>query len=130
MSIIESTFQHDGKSYVAKLARVTDTHIGYEDHGILSINIQFEGVGGGWGQGTGHRFADRPNRMFPWVKAFIDFFGKYGTWEAIKGQEVYILSEDGFGAIEGLAHKTEDRVLLFHVVEAEVLAGEPAEVDA
>lgn len=106
----KTMIEYNGVTYEADLARVKGTHLGYEDHGILSVNIDFEGLGGAWGQGTGHYFADTPEKMFPWVKAFIDFFGQ---WESIPRRECFILRESYSGPIVGLASKSDDTVLIF-----------------
>lgn len=112
--------------YQAELARVESTHLGFEDHGILSVNVAFEGIGGGWGQGTGHYFADRPNRMFPWVRALIVLFGV--RWEDIQGKECFILREDCSGPIVGLASKSDNDYVLFETIREEVNQGEEQSV--
>lgn len=116
------TYTIKGKDYEAELARVEHTHLGNEDHGILSVNVHFAGIGGSWEQGTGHYFADRPNRMFPWVCALLTFFG--GTWEGIAGKECFILRESYSGPIVGLADKGGTDYLLFQDIRDEVQEGE------
>ncbi|QNJ56013.1 hypothetical protein SEA_RASPUTIA_123 [Microbacterium phage Rasputia] len=110
--------EHGGFEFEAELAVVTKTHLGFEDHGIFSWNIDFKGVAGSWGQGTGHRFATDPFIMHTVVTFITEFFGKYGTWEAITGREVFILRESYSGPIVGLAAKDDaDNVFLFSELE-------------
>lgn len=111
------TIEIAGVEYEAQLATIKHTHLGKEDHGILSVNIHFAGVGGSWEQGTGHYFADTAEKMFPWVSAFIDFLG---PWESIPGKEVYVLRESYSGPIVGLVHKTSDDYLMLKDIQAHV----------
>ncbi|QGZ16773.1 hypothetical protein PBI_DEWDROP_126 [Microbacterium phage Dewdrop] len=115
----KTTIEIHGLEYEAELARVKRTHLGREDHGILSVNIEFEGISGSWGQGTGHYFADTPEKMFPWVSRLIDFFG---AWENIPGSECYVLREMYSGPIVGMVSKDEKRVLLVREVSDDVQA--------
>lgn len=113
--------------YEAQLARVKATHLGYEDHGIFSLNIAFEGVHGSWGQGTGHRIIESPEAMFHWVKLLVSFFGSFGKWEDIAGKECFVLRESYSGPIVGLVSKVKDEALLFSEIDARILATEGAE---
>ncbi|WNT44269.1 hypothetical protein SEA_CANDC_57 [Microbacterium phage CandC] len=118
----KTTITLKGVEYEAQLARVESTHLGYEDHGIFSVNVNFKGVDGGWGQGTGHRFADTPERLFPWVKMLVSFFGSFGKWEDIVGKECYVLRTSYSGPIVGLVSKMSDEALLFEDIDAMVVA--------
>lgn len=120
----KTTITIKGVDYEAQLARVKGTHLGYEDHGIFSVNIDFEGVSGSWGQGTGHRFADTPARLFPWVKMLTSFFSSFGKWEDIVGKECFVLRRSYGGAIVGLVSKVSDEALLFDDIDAMVVAAE------
>ncbi|QJD53281.1 hypothetical protein SEA_TEMPO_58 [Microbacterium phage Tempo] len=112
--------------YEAQLARVKETHLGYEDHGIFSLNIAFEGVHGSWGQGTGHRSIESPEAMFHWVKLLVAFFGSYAKWEDIAGKECFVLRESYSGPIVGLVSKVKDEALIFSEVDAQIVAAQEA----
>lgn len=115
--LLETFITHKGVKYPAQLARVKRTKLGYEDHGILSVSLEFEGLNGSWGQGMGAFFADKPEKMFPWVRSLIDFFG--GDWESIVGKEVFLfLGEDR--RIAGLAQRSGNDVLLVEEVLQEI----------
>ena len=94
------------------------TYLGEEDHGLFTLWHEFEGVDSGWGQGLGH-YVMNQDSLYVWVKSLVDFFGPYGSWEGIKGAEVYVLRQNG-GLILGLAHKTADRVWLGSEVRRQV----------
>lgn len=84
---------------IETIARIESTHLGYEDHGIFSLNVSF--TYGGSGQGTGHycvcsKDSDKDSDAvgIRLVKAIVDAAG-VRSWEAVKGRTVIALREDG-----------------------------------
>lgn len=90
------------------IAKIESTHLGYEDHGIFSLNVSFSY--GGSGQGTGHYSvcsggSDSPTDAvgIRLVKAIIDACG-VRSWERLVGRTVFVLKEPGWsGMVRGLA---------------------------
>lgn len=72
-------------------AKINGTFIGTEDHGIFSININFEGDG--WSQGTGHYFAAE-GAVERWIKGVIKVVG-VERWEDLPGKLVRIRRDGG-----------------------------------
>ena len=102
LEIKPATVTINDKEYVLELGKVKDTHIGMEDHGIFSVNVNFEF--GGSVQGTGH-YGTGENGEFlgVFVKNFLKLFGDYTTWEDLRGKSVFVLREENnrFGMIRG-----------------------------
>jgi hypothetical protein len=106
-----ATITIDGIEYVAELATVESTHLGYEDHGIGTATLRFAGPA--WGQSNEARclstFDKEAQRQrgtalgFDFVLRVIDVFG-CETWERVKGQRVYVLRTEPYGRIEGIAN--------------------------
>jgi len=105
----------DGKSYFAELGHIENTMLGREDHGIFTyvFSMNFDGSG----QGAGSYCLNDPETFGKHVQAVIDFFG--GTWESIKGREVYVLRETQYGPILGFLKKDQSKFIIF----SEVLGG-------
>ena len=85
--------------YTKEIAKITDTHLGYEDHGIFSLNVNFSY--GSSSQGTGHysicsKHSDSPDDVvgIRFVKAIVEAAG-VGSWEKLAGRTVYVLVKDG-----------------------------------
>lgn len=85
-------------------AKIKSTHLGYEDHGIFSINVQFEGPG--WGQGTGHFFADKGTSEL--IKGIISVVG-VSKWEELPNKYCRIRRKEYYGRIEAIGHLLEDK---------------------
>lgn len=77
-----------------EIARIESTHLGFEDHGIFSITVRFEGDG--WGQGFGPIFFREDV-----VKAILKACGT-STWEGLKGRVVFVLRDKPFDLIRGM----------------------------
>jgi hypothetical protein len=85
-----------------QLARVESTHLGFEDHGVYSVNVAFTGAG--WGQGTGHyaitqRGEDgEQHAANGWGVEFIVRMLQAcscSRWEDLPGSVVWIIREAG-----------------------------------
>lgn len=74
---------------VKKVARISDTYLGIEDHGILSLNLTFE-MGSGV-QGTGLYNLQGPSGG-PLLKRILETLG-VEQWKQVGGQSVYVLYE-------------------------------------
>lgn len=85
-----------GKTYSGQIAEVKSVHIGKEDHGINSINVDFEGDG--WGQGTGHY------PLLPNAHILDQMVTVFGTLDIAK-ETVMVLRKkgDSYGQILGFA---------------------------
>lgn len=90
------------------IARVESTHLGYEDHGIFSLNVGF--TFGTSAQGTGHyavcsKDSDHPTDAvgIRLIRAIIDACG-VDEWSKVRGRTVYALkaSDDWNGMIVGI----------------------------
>ncbi len=96
---IESSVLIDGRKYHAQIGKVKRVHLGREDHGIVSVNVDFEGDG--WGQGSGHYGLKDSDIVYNIVDVFdtID----------IVGETVFVLREKPYGQIQGFlpAEKSE-----------------------
>jgi hypothetical protein len=110
----------DGKEYVAELATIEDTTLGYEDHGIGTAALHFSGPA--WGQSNEARCLSEYDKVtqkqrgtafgFDLVLRMIDVVG-CRTWERLRGANVYVLREERFGSIVGIASTEFDRYLIF-----------------
>lgn len=104
--------------YDEQIAKVNRTDFGVEDHGILSINVDFEF--GGSSQGTGGYSLDGPTKFSPFKGKYpkdrvgsawgMEFLHRLmlaldvGEWSDIPGRTVYVLRAKGdtFGKILGI----------------------------
>lgn len=94
--------------HVETIAKVESTFLGYEDHGIFSLNVNF--TYGSSGQGTGHYCvanaepSDTDAVGIRLVKAIIDACG-VNQWEHLRGRTVYVLreSDDWNARVVGIA---------------------------
>ena len=78
-----------------KNAKIVNTFIGIEDHGIFAWNIVFSG--NGWGQGTGIYSID--TSALPILEKIVRLFG---PWEELKDKFVQIGREEDRGLIIGI----------------------------
>jgi len=101
-------------NYEEVIARIESTHLGYEDHGIFSLNVRFSY--GGSSQGSGHYAICSKNSNDPrdsagirLVKAIVDACG-VEKWEDLKGRTVFVLKEPGWsGMVRGIAPLPTER---------------------
>ena len=83
-------------------AIIGQTHIGYEDHGILTVWLFLESPGSSQGFGG---FGCSTNASF-WIKRILDTVGVQ-TWEELKGKHVRV---DGTNDnITGIGHIMKDK---------------------
>lgn len=110
------------------IAKIESTHLGYEDHGIFSLNVSFDF--GHSAQGTGHYSvcsseSDQPDDAvgIRLVRAIVDACG-VSQWEQLKGRTVYVLKEEGWSGmvrgIEPLPTEKGKRVIFKDVLCPEV----------
>ena len=59
-------FEHKGIEYRAAIATIEETHLGFEDHGILTISLILNGADG-WGQSAGNRFLGNRETISPYL---------------------------------------------------------------
>ena len=74
----------------AQIAKINSTFLGIEDHGIFSINIDFDY--GGSAQGTGH-YGVEGEACAKFVQGMIRACG-VSQWEHLKGRTIYVLREN------------------------------------
>lgn len=84
-----------------QIAKITDTQLGYQDHGILSADLTVDfGSGGGGSMGVGGYGLGSKTTAFgmQFVKGILDACG-VRRWEDLKGRTVYVVldSADEFG---------------------------------
>lgn len=90
-------------------AKITDTMLGYEDHGILTCFLQLEQKASS--QGFGGWRLDAPKYALSylgtfWIKRILEVVG-VNEWEKLKGKYVRVDGEE-FGDIFGIGHITDD----------------------
>lgn len=96
------TLDHDGVTYIAELARIDSTFLGYEDHGIFTAQLNLS-VGSG-GQST-PGYAIEKGAAPVWFLTEIMRAVGVSQWEHLKGLRTLALyADDRFGPIVGLAN--------------------------
>ena|SRR5215469_2794065 len=85
-------------------ARIESTHLGFENHGIFSLNVNFAGPG--WGQGTGHYFADKGTSEL--IKGIIGAVG-VTKWEDLPNQYCRVKRNGHLDRIRAIGNLLEDR---------------------
>lgn len=85
--------------YEKELGRITRADLGFEDHGVFGVNINFEF--GTSGQGTGWYGLNNPSGS-KLLKAIMEAAG-VSDWGDLKGMAVYVLRAKGdpYGQIVG-----------------------------
>lgn len=79
-----------------QIARIDSTHLGYEDHGMFTVNLTFDF--GGSGQGLGHLIlaGSKPSAKdevgIRLLRAIMDACSAR-TWDEVKGRNVYVLRD-------------------------------------
>lgn len=91
--------QTQTRIYSISNARITSTCIGYEAHGIFSVNVHFEGDG--WSQGTGHYFAEKC--LVDWIKGMLRV-GEVERWEDLPGKLVKVKRYEPIDRIVAVGH--------------------------
>lgn len=115
------TIEHNGSTYYGKVARISGTMLGTEDHGILTAYLHCEGDG--WGIGVGGYGLDQPvdvdgkhSHREPTAYGFDHVLQMARTvgvakWEDLPGREVLVLfdSPTSFGrTAKGIAHISDE----------------------
>ncbi len=82
-----------------KIAKIEDTFLGFEDHGIFTMNLSLN-----YGDGT-HQGSCNYSLMDiagPFITRVLRACG-VGSWEKVKGRTIYALVEPGHnGLVRGL----------------------------
>jgi hypothetical protein len=83
-------------------AKIDSTHLGYEDHGILTCWLHLSQDGSAQGFGG---WSIQPNAGF-WIKRILDTVG-VDSWDKLPGKHVRV---DGtHRSIEGIGHIVSDK---------------------
>lgn len=119
------TIRHEGKNYDGQIATIRSTSLGYEDHGIFTVMLNCVWPGGGVGVGgfcldeSMGKDGDYKRRGTAYgLDHIIRVMETVGvsSWEQLVGKHVIVLSDEGHsgwgGVSVGIAHATEDRVLI------------------
>jgi hypothetical protein len=105
-----TVIEHAGVEYNADVATIERTFLGREDHGIFTAYLCFKGES--YGQCEQGR-ALQGESLYTYVDATLKVLG-VDTWEQVARQRVFVLRQgSAFGTILGIAHLTEDRVLVW-----------------
>lgn len=91
------TDYRDG-GYVEEIGKIRDTHLGFEDHGMFSLCVDFDF--GGSGQGFGHVCLVGEHGI-DLIQAVLRACG-VDRWESLKGRTLFVLREEPYGLIKGL----------------------------
>jgi hypothetical protein len=98
------------KEQYTENARITKTHLGYEDHGVLTGYITLDlGDDGSAVQAFGGLNLTQPEEMKKFVKGVVDAVG-VTCWEALPGQHVRVKHRDGpISNIVAIGHIMNDK---------------------
>jgi hypothetical protein len=118
---VNITVEHNGVTYSGEMATVRGMHLGYEDHGIFSANVDFD-LAGSRVQGTGHRALDiydeasdtRVGTAYG-MDFLIELSGILGQWHEMKGKRAIVLRAEGdeYGSILGICDLDAKRFFIF-----------------
>lgn len=98
-----------------KVARIQDTFLGFEDHGIFTCNLSLD-YGDGGMQGAGNY--SLMDIAGPFITRVLRACG-VDCWENLKGRTVYALVEPGLnGLVRGLEPLPTERGTKFLFEEA------------
>jgi hypothetical protein len=140
------TVEHNGSTYYGKVARIKSTHLGTEDHGILTAYLHCEGDG--WGIGVGGYGLDQPvevdgkfSHREPTAYGFDHILQMARTvgadsWEKLPGREVIVLFDGEHswgGTAKGIAHISDEKrvmILAEHADEWKAKEQTPADAEA
>lgn len=116
---------HDGTTYKGHIATIKRTHLGYEDHGLLSAFLEFAFPGGGVSLGGFNLTPSKDGAgvvggafAAAFIKAVIDTAG-VDAWEALKSSQVIVLMDNADMRAVGFAGLDNGRVLLMEKLAAE-----------
>jgi hypothetical protein len=114
------TVEHNGKTYEGQIGTIRSTSPGYEDHGILTVNLDVLFPTGGVGVG-GYclDMNDKGERVgtaygLDHIIRILETAG-VSRWEKLPGTQIIVLFADhaGWGGRSvGFASTTDDKVLI------------------
>jgi len=123
MTMTYASLVHNGIEYEAIPASIARTDLGWEDHGIFTVQIMFEWGPSGQGM-PGYSFGGKEPtdpRLGAYLAAVLRVAG-VGRWEDLRGRRVYML-RDGH-MIRGLANLDDPEGNLF--VPADLFKEDPS----
>jgi hypothetical protein len=85
-----------------EIAKITATHLGYEDHGIFSADISLDYGGAGQSAG-GYNLGGPTGFGIAFIKGILGACGVQ-TWEEVKGRTVFAILDSPHGKVIGLEH--------------------------
>ena len=101
--------EYNGETYDAQVMRIANTFLGYEDHGIITMNITLETPGIGCRVGN----YCIQNEIKRWFYGVFDVTGAR-NWEDVKGKMVLALYTDSHDKkCMGLASMYGDKTFIF-----------------
>lgn len=107
------TITHNGTDYTGEVATIESTSLGENERGMFTAYLTFSG--NHWGVQAGGFNLDRPVPKFAMdhLKQILKVVG-VDRWEDLAGkQAVAVFEQTGLERCVGIAHPTEDRVLIF-----------------
>lgn len=102
----------DGRVFSGELGTIKEAHLGFEDHGVMSMNLDFDF--GSSGQGTGHYIlserdatAGRQIGRAEGMDLLVQITAMFGPWHELKGKRIIVLraGDDTRGMILGLMNE-------------------------
>jgi hypothetical protein len=110
----KTTITIAGNEYEAQVGTISKAVLGFEDHGVFTAYLVFEGVG--WGQAEPARAWGGPALKLYITKVLATL--NVRDWSQVQGKVAFVLRDPG-GIIVGFAHQTEDRAMFFQQVADE-----------
>lgn len=116
------TIEHNGATYYGQIARIESTHLGTEDHGILTAYLHCSGDG--WGIGVGGYGLDaydpEQKKRVPTAYGLDHIVQLARTagvpkWEDLPGTDVIVLFKSKSalgGTAAGIAHISDEKKVL------------------
>lgn len=94
------TITSDSDAFIRELGKVSGWHIGTEDHGIFSFNLNFEF--GDSVQGTGHYGLGSDKHGWVTVRFLHELSRILGAMQDWNGSMVHVLRMEAYGQIVGI----------------------------
>ena len=107
--------EYNGETYDAQVMQITNTFLGYEDHGLMTMHLDLESPGSAevFGIGWGIENYYIQNEIKRWLDGVFDVTGAR-NWEDVKGKMVLALYTDSYDKkCMGLASIYGDKTFIF-----------------